>query len=111
MPPNLYLIGTMNTADRSLALVDYALRRRFAFWTVDPAFVSDRFARYLEEHGVPEPIRRQIRVRLEELNDQIGKDPQLGREFPNRPQLLLSPTEGIDQRRHLERLVYERGPL
>ena len=81
VPPNLYLIGTMNTADRSLALVDYALRRRFAFWPVDSALGSDRFARYLNEHGVPEQIRDQIRVRLEELNDQIGKDPQLGREF------------------------------
>lgn len=81
VPPKLYLIGTMNTADRSLALVDYALRRRFAFSRVDPAFSSDRFARYLDKHGVPEPIRHRIIERLKELNVQIEKDPQLGREF------------------------------
>ena len=48
IPDNLYLIGMMNTADRSLALIDYALRRRFAFFEMKPAFDSDGFRKYQE---------------------------------------------------------------
>ena len=48
IPKNLYIIGMMNTADRSLAIIDYALRRRFAFFEFKPAFDSDGFKKYLE---------------------------------------------------------------
>lgn len=47
VPNNVYIIGMMNTADRSLAMVDYALRRRFAFYEVDPAFNKLEFKKYL----------------------------------------------------------------
>lgn len=49
VPKNIRIIGMMNTADRSLAMIDYALRRRFAFFDVAPAFDSDGFKQYLTE--------------------------------------------------------------
>ena len=81
VPANLHLVGTMNTADRSLALVDYALRRRFAFSTVEPAFGSQDFDRHLGDGGVPEPMRHRITTRLKALNQQIREHPQLGEGF------------------------------
>ena len=95
VPANLHLVGAMNTADRSLALVDYALRRRFAFSIVEPAFGSQGFDRHLADGGVPDPMRRRIRTRLEALNRQIREHPQLGEGFQIGHSYFCRPPEGL----------------
>ena len=95
LPANLHLVGAMNTADRSLALVDYALRRRFAFSTVEPAFGSQGFDRHLADGGVPEPMRRRITTRLEALNQQIREHPQLGEGFQIGHSYFCRPPKGL----------------
>lgn len=78
VPPNLYLIGTMNTADRSLSLVDYALRRRFAFLTLDPGFAEKTFSDHLGRHGLSANQVIHIRSVMDGLNHEIAKDSNLG---------------------------------
>jgi|HubBroStandDraft_6_1064221.scaffolds.fasta_scaffold55411_4 MoxR-like ATPase len=81
VPPNVYVLGLMNTADRSLAMVDYALRRRFAFIQLAPAFEDERFVDYLARRGAPTKLIKRIQSEMTRINDLIASSRQLGPGF------------------------------
>jgi hypothetical protein len=82
IPDNVYIIGMMNTADRSLAMIDYALRRRFVFYSVDPLFKEDDlFKNHLFNIGLEEELAEKIIYRFKTLNQKILEDDSLGDGF------------------------------
>lgn len=79
VPKRLHIIGMMNTADRSLAMIDYALRRRFSFFDMEPGFDSEGFIKYQE--GFANDTFNTLIDRIKELNREIAKDKSLGKGF------------------------------
>jgi 5-methylcytosine-specific restriction protein B len=79
VPDNVYIIGMMNTADRSLAMLDYALRRRFAFFDMKPGFETDGFRKY--RMGLASDKFDKLINCVENLNAAITADESLGEGF------------------------------
>jgi MoxR-like ATPase len=95
IPQNLYVIGTMNIADRSLALVDLALRRRFAFVDLEPTLNASWREWLQNRFDFPIALISQIESKVSALNKKICEDQRLGSQFQI-GHSYVTPPEGAD---------------
>ena len=108
VPQNVYIIGMMNTADRSLAMLDYALRRRFAFFDMKPGFDSEGFRNY--RTALNSSRFNRLIACVESLNTAIASDESLGEGFCVGHSYFCNLTEATDAA--LRNIVeYELAPL
>ncbi len=112
IPDNLYIIGTMNTADKSLSMIDYALRRRFAFIKLEPAFESEKLRKYLvEKEKIDTEVVNRIIENFKSLNyyikETLGNDFMVGHSYFINQQLDSEDYENI----YNDIIEYEIKPL
>ena len=108
VPENVYIIGMMNTADRSLAMIDYALRRRFSFFEMKPAFDSDGFK--AKKNSFNNTVFDNLIEKIKELNVIIEKN--LGSGFQIGHSYFCEKPEGISLEKWMEQIVkYDIIPL
>lgn len=118
VPTNLCIIGLMNTADRSLALIDYALRRRFSFITIEPAFNNKEdeneecYNKFIDKfHSIFGTSNDKVIELIKELNNDIQNDPALGEGFLIGHSYFCSMKEPGDKNDINDILEYEIKPL
>ncbi len=112
VPDNLYVIGTLNLADRSLSPLDYALRRRFAFVAMRPQFGAP-LRQFLAARQVPAALIDQLCTRMAALNQTIADDPELGPDFEIGHSYFCQPPPASAQAPTWFHLIVEQeiGPL
>ena len=112
VPENLYVIGTLNLADRSLSPLDYALRRRFAFVGLKPQFGAP-LKQFLAERQLPAALIEHLCTRMMALNQAIADDPELGPDFAIGHSYFCQPPAQPAEAASWLRLVFEQeiGPL
>jgi MoxR-like ATPase len=111
VPDNLHIIGTMNTADRSLAMIDYALRRRFAFISLEPLF-NEKFTDFLSGKGIEKAFSEKIVVRISKLNEVISNDKNLQKGFQIGHSYFSNFTQGENIQKWYHRIInLEIAPL
>ena len=110
IPDNVHVLGLMNTADRSLAIVDYALRRRFAFEWLRPAYGTRQFREHLLEADLEAGLVNRIVRNLSELNERIRDDKDLGPGFEIGHSYFV-PEESADEQWYLDTVETQVAPL
>lgn len=109
VPKNIYIIGMMNTADRSLAMLDYALRRRFAFVDIPPAFETDGFKKY--EQTIKNPNFKKLINCVKKLNEVIINDESLGKGFCIGHSYFCNLSKDISDKELIDIIEFELIPL